>query len=130
MKIREILAEVEGYQQGKAAMTKLLNPDQWDISPSYDKGKGAVNKVLTPSRWFGGKGSTKQQSSVEPYQMRQSLINAGSGKTLYHDDIAALKSAYNDAEDAATQKAIKMAYKMQTLSKEQQQLLIAQSKRY
>ncbi len=132
MKIREIVTEVSSYDQGKDAMDKLLNPSRWSLGPGYEKGKNTMDKILTPSRWFSGSRQSKEKPAVEikSYQKRQSLINAGSGKQLYQDDIAALKSAYNDTEDAATRQSIKQAYNQKSLDKNQQQLLINLSKQY
>jgi hypothetical protein len=131
MKINQIVGEVGAYQQGKAAMTKLMSPSQWSAGANYNKGKAAATKLMSPSQW--GKSSNTAAPAaptVPPYAKRQSLINASAGKPLYHDDVAALKSALNDNPDAASAEAIKLAYSNKPLTKDQRQLLANMSKKY
>lgn len=134
MRIQEILSEApSSFQQGKAAMNKVMSPTKWldgtEFKAGYDKGRNVMNKVLTPSRWFE-KGADSSPKKIQPQVIRQALINAAQGKPLYQSDVAALKSAQESAPDAATIQAVKMAYTGKPLSKEQQQLLLTLSKKF
>jgi hypothetical protein len=51
MKIKDIISEApSGYQQGKAAMTKLLSPSKWldntKFKQDYDRGHDTMTKVI------------------------------------------------------------------------------------
>jgi hypothetical protein len=115
-------------------MTKLMSPSQWSGGAAFNKGKAAATKLMSPSQW-GTDSNTSAKTipmgkSVAPYVKRQSLINAAAGKPLYQADVAVLKSVLDDNPDAATAEAIKLAYSLKPLTKDQQQLLATMSKQY
>jgi hypothetical protein len=144
MKIKDIISEAPGgYQQGKAAMTKLLSPSKWldntKFKQDYNRGHDAMSKAMSPSKWFSGSNDAASAKHAPQYSIRQSLVAAGTGKKLYGDDVTVLKQAYSDIQSGKIKTnidanqllvAIKSAYSGQQLADNQKQMLIQFSKQF
>ena len=113
---------------GTAASQVKAGIDQF--KSNYNKGASAMDKVLSPSKWGSNAAAPTKKLKIQPQSIRQSLLNASTGKPLYQDDVNTLKSVYADAPDEATALAIKTAYTGKALSPDQKTMLATMSKQY
>jgi hypothetical protein len=134
MRAKEFIAEgpfdsdSPAHALGTAASQVKAGIDQF--KSNYNKGAAAMVKALSPSKWGSKAADSTKKLKIQPQIIRQSLLNASTGKPLYQDDVNALKSIYADAPDAATALAIKTAYTGKALGPDQKTMLANMSKQY
>jgi len=132
MKIKDVVAEALPKDVGDVAQLSVNN-----ISTGAD----AVNKLFSPTQWFNKKNIEKDEpetptqkapvKKTSPHLFKTSLVNAGSGKELFRDDLVRLQQLSSKyQEGSAEAEALTAASKQQPLDKNQKQILLNLSKKY
>jgi hypothetical protein len=142
MKAKEFI--FEGPWDAAKSLAAKASDSVQQMKAGYTSGYNKMDTLLSPSKW--GKALSGQEKDTEKntdksklpaYVIRDTLISAGAGSTLYRADLENLKKIYADVKsgniksnDPATADIIKKAYSGGSLSKEQGSVLTNLGKQF